>query len=154
MYHNDEAIYVFDSMNGLTNNALSTLKMKSNDLIAVLNSGDLLWGEFTFTRGVPEDIDSSSLLSLTELLALIAKTKATYKKHYVRKPAGRPKSTTPSVSITRLSDKSVFNFDNFNSARTWLLKETQMNVSNDTIRRRMASGVPLNGFLYASVKDS
>lgn len=87
-------------------------------------------------------------------MVLIGETKAEYKKHYVRKPAGRPKSTTPSVNITRLSDKSVFKFDNFNSARTWLLKEAQMNVSNDTIRRRIASGAPLNGFLYTSVEDS
>lgn len=42
MHHNDEPIYVFNSMNGLTNNALSTLKIKSNDLINVLNSGNLL----------------------------------------------------------------------------------------------------------------
>lgn len=66
----------------------------------------------------------------------------------MRKPAGRPKSTTPSVDVLRVADNAVFKFSNLNSARTWLLNETNTNVSNDTIRRRIKSGIPLNGFLY------
>jgi hypothetical protein len=65
-----------------------------------------------------KELDNSNIHQLEDLLALIAKAKEVYKKTYVRKPAGRPKSTTPSVTITRVSDNAEFQFDNFNSART------------------------------------
>lgn len=133
MFHNGELIYVFNSMVGLTNNALSALSVKSNDLIHCLNTGELLWNEFTFTRGTL-DHNKDNLMTREDLLVLINNTKKTYKSNYVRKPAGRPKSTTPPVDIVRLSDNQVFEFSNFNAARTWLLNEAKLNVSNDTIR--------------------
>lgn len=145
-------IYVFNSMVGISNNALSALGTKSNTLIEALNSGNPLWNEFLLTRDVPtpEQLDNANLLSLPDLLDLISKVKTNYKISYVRKPAGRPKSTTPPVTIVRNSDNKEFPFDNFNSARAWLLNSTGKNVSNDTIRRRIQSGIPLNGFTYKS----
>lgn len=150
MFLNGVLIYTFNSMVGHTNSALSILHVKSNTLIDRLNTGELLWNQFTFTRGnpTPEQEANGNILTLEGLLELIAEAKVTFKKTYVRKPAGRPKSTTPPVTITRVSDGSQFHFENFNSARIWLLENAQTNVSNDTIRRRIKSGIQLNGFIY------
>lgn len=120
MFYNTVLIYVFNSMVGMTNSALSALKIKSNTLIDCLNTENVLWNKFTFTRGMPtsEQLANANLMKLEKLLELISEAKTAHKKTSVRKPAGRPQSTTSPVTIVRTLDNMPFSFDNFNSART------------------------------------
>jgi hypothetical protein len=92
------------------------------------------------------------LMTLEQFSIILENKRIDYKHNWVRtKPAGRPPSTTPSFIAIRLSDGAEFKFKNFNSTRPWLRKETGKHVDNDTIWRRMKSGVPLNGILYKPV---
>lgn len=83
MYLNGALIYVFNSMVGMTNSAVSILRIKTNTLIDRLDTGLLLWDQFTVTRGMPtpEELENSNIHQLEDLLALIAKAKEAYKNH-------------------------------------------------------------------------
>jgi hypothetical protein len=83
MYLNGALIYVFNSMVGMTNSAVSILRIKTNTLIDRLDTGLLLWDQFTVTRGMPtpEELENSNIHQLEDLLALITKAKEAYKNH-------------------------------------------------------------------------
>ena len=74
-------------------------------------------GAFIISRTLLDTEKEPNLLSPVKFKELVEDTRITYSKEKIRKRSG-PKSTTPSVQITRLSDKTIFNFDNYNSART------------------------------------
>lgn len=145
-------IFVFNSMNGITNNAVNGLGATSKSIISCLNSGKLFLNIFTLTRIVDGVIsESPHYMTLEDMLKLVEQARVDYKNTWKRtKPAGRPSSTTPSFKVIRLVDGSEHAFPNFNSARVWLREETGKHVDNNTITRRIASGIPLNGLLYKS----
>lgn len=132
-----QLIYIFNSMNGITNNATSILRTSTNIIGNCLNTGTLLFNTFTLSR-VNTSTGQPSLITLEELLVLLEKARIHARATRVStKPRGGPRSgpesTTPAVKLTRCSDGAIFEFDNFNATRTWLLNNTGKNVSNDTI---------------------
>lgn len=134
-----QLIYVFDSLNGLTNNAMTGLSASTNTILNCLDTGDLFLGTLTLSRTPPNsDEGNGSLMSLEDLKNLVKETR-TGKLIY-----------TPPIVITRVEDGTTMNFPNFNEARKWLKKETGKKVDNKTMERRIKSGIPLNGYSYKS----
>lgn len=153
LYLEGQLIYIFNSMNGITNDAASILRTSTTIIGKCLNTGTLLFNTFILSR-VNTSTGQPSLVTLDELLVLLEKARLYARATRVNtKPRGRPESTTPAVKLIRCSDGAVFEFDNFNATRTWLLSNTGKNVSNDTIRRRIESGQALNGYIYQSVTN-
>ena len=145
-----QLIYVFDSMNGITNEAVSILRMGTRDIGNCLNTGALVFNTFTLSR-VGNSMHQSNLITLEKLLGLLEDARIHARATRVStKPRGRPESTTGTLKLIQCSDGGIFEFDNYNAARTWLLNNTGKNVSNETIRRRIISGQPLNGIIYQS----
>lgn len=145
-----QLIYVFDSMNGITNDAISILRMGTRDIGNCLNKGALVFNTFTLSRE-NSSTNQPNLVTLEELLELLEQARIHARATRVStKPRGRPESTTGTLKLTQCSNGAIFEFDNFNAARTWLLNNTGKNVSNETIRRRIISGQPLNGIFYQS----
>ena len=149
LYIEGKLIYIFNSMNGITNDAVSILRTSTHIIGNCLNNGVLLFNTFVLSRN-NTSIGQPNLISLEELLVLLEKARLYARSTRVNKPRGRPIVTTGPVKIIRCSDNAIFEFDNYNATRTWLLNNTGKNVSNDTIRRRIESGIPLNGYIYQS----
>lgn len=132
-------IYVFDSLNGLTNNAITGLGASTNTILHCLNTGNLFLDTLSLTRSPPlPEWDDASLMSTEDFINLINNIR-TGKLIY-----------TPPIVITRVADGMTKNFPNFNEARKWLKKETGKKVDNKTMERRIKSGIPLNGYSYKS----
>lgn len=158
-----QVVYIFNSLSGvgLGNNAVTGLGTSANTIIKYIKSGEKYLGFFTISRTIPEGFtveqlkSSPYILSLSDLLELVSQVKLDYKANWVpTKPTGRPKSTTPPITITRLSDNAVFYCDNYSHTRAWVLKETKTNIGVKTIERRVLSGQPLNGYLYQLTNKS
>ncbi|KAK4046611.1 hypothetical protein OIO90_006503 [Microbotryomycetes sp. JL221] len=153
----DWAIYMLSNsyyilyMNPVNNDLL--VAGGSPGVANALNSGEPLFNAFVLSRFELDTAYEPNILTLDDLLNLIVKARVDFKTSFVRKPAGRPSSTTPPITLVRCSDGLEFHFDNFNAARTWLLENTNKNVDNLTIRRRLASGIALNGIIYKPGAD-
>lgn len=117
LYLKGQLIYVFNSMNGITNDAVSILRTSSNIIGNCLNTGALLFETFTLSR-VNNGTEQSNLVSLEELLILLEDARIHARANRVTRPRGRPESTTGAVILTRCSDGATFEFDNYNATRT------------------------------------
>jgi hypothetical protein len=105
-------------MNGLSNDAVSILRTSTNIIGACLNTGSLLFNTFTLSRVNLPTEQNSNIVSLDELLKLLEDARIDARTNRVRKPAGRPQSTTAPVNLVQCSDGTILKFDNFNAART------------------------------------
>lgn len=71
-----QLIYVFDSLNGLTNNAMTGLSASTNTILNCLDTGDLFLGTLTLSRTPPNsDEGNGSLMSLEDLKNLVKETR-------------------------------------------------------------------------------
>lgn len=134
---NGVLIYTFNSLNGITNNAITGLGASTNTILNCLNTGELFLGTLSITRVRPETGTEDILTreGIMELVKDIRNSKLIY---------------TPPIAIVRVHDDMTKSFPNFNEARKWLKKETGKKVDNKTMERRIKSGIPLNGYLYKS----
>ena len=115
LYDNDILIYKFDSTTGQNNNAATGTGIMLGLLRELLIGGGLYLERFGVSRvpHTPENINFINVFTAAEVLAII-------KDHKLQNPVkrGRPKTTTPALTITSSSDGAVYEFDNIRSART------------------------------------
>lgn len=137
VYDNGILVFKFESTSGQNNNATIGTGIDLKTIRMLISSGLPYLGRFTLTRipFMPEDEKFVNELFMVQVKELI-----TNHKLVVPVRRGRPKSTTPALTIQRVSDGIIYNFDNVRSAPTWLSKVEGQQVHQDTILRRLQSG--------------
>ena len=134
----DQIVYIFDSLNGITNNAMTGLNASTNTIINCLDNDTLFLGIYQLSRIRPNNLSELETVLMTREEII----------NHVNKVRLSKIIYTPPITIVRLLDNTTFNFINFNEARKWILLEIGTKVSNKTMYSRMKSGVALNGYIY------
>ena len=100
-----QLVYVFDSLNGVNNSAMSGFNASTNSILAHLSNGEPFLGVYQLSRVRPLEIRDGGLMTQAELMKHIEKLRLSLMVY------------TPPITIVRLSDNEMFNFINFNEAR-------------------------------------
>lgn len=79
LYMNGALVYVFDSLNGMTNNAVECMHTTTSTIIECLNTGSTHLSVFTMSRIKPELINQSTLLTPSELEVVVDEARTNYK---------------------------------------------------------------------------
>lgn len=98
-------VYVFYSLNGVNNSAMSGFNASTNSILAHLSNGEPFLGVYQLSRVRPLEIRDGGLMTQAELMKHIEKLRLSLIVY------------TPPITIVRLSDNEMFNFINFNEAR-------------------------------------
>lgn len=98
-------VFMFDSLNGITNNAITALGASTNSIINCLDTGETFLGLYELSRTAPLKMSETNLMSRAQLMRDVEELRLSLIAY------------TPPIAITRVSDNEEFYFINFNEAR-------------------------------------